>query len=194
MREDRLEASRLDDVIDRAVREITDVEPQAGFDHRVMRRLARRRPPVAVPRFAIATAAAAALLLLAVVLRDGPERPVAPPSTPAAAVDTPLAERPVRREPTVSTEAPTRRTARTRTSAPPRRGMVTAASIADMPEGPSEDAPVIVMLPGLDAPPALAVDGIRQRAVNLPEITMSSIEIDRLNLEPLRPGNERREE
>lgn len=193
---DRSRHPDLDDVIDRTVRDMTSADPLPGFDRRVMRRLEQpARRPLAWPRLAVAGAAVlATIIVIAIALRDGSnsERsPLGPQQPPAVATGTPDAPPPViPAVPTAASPKPsTVHGPRTAASGMARGArVVIAASI----EEPAE--PPIAMLAALDPPSALAVQQIEQRPVNMPDITMPSIEIEELNVQPLRPLDERREE
>jgi hypothetical protein len=74
----RPQDGRLDAAIDRAVREMLDVEPPAGLRGRVVDRIRQPRRAFAWTWFAVPVAAAAAVVL-AVVLQDGRDRAIAPP-------------------------------------------------------------------------------------------------------------------
>jgi hypothetical protein len=84
---------KLDEAIDRAVREMMAVEPRPGMRHRVRKRLEARRRIFTVPRIATVAAAAAVLLIVTMTTRStrpAPEtvstdaRPAAAPSTPSS--------------------------------------------------------------------------------------------------------------
>jgi hypothetical protein len=75
---------KLDEAIDRAVREMMDLEPQAGFRRRVLERVGQpRRGWLTVPRLAGAVAFAAAVIVFVLI---GLDRQTAPPSAPAATI------------------------------------------------------------------------------------------------------------
>jgi hypothetical protein len=73
----------LDRAIDRAVREVMNVDTDGTFRARVMARLEPRRRLFSWPRLMFATAAGAALMLAFVMTRPQ-ESDIAPPSTPPA--------------------------------------------------------------------------------------------------------------
>lgn len=95
--------TRIDDAIDRAVRDIVRRDPPAGLRARVRSRLAApTRRVLTWPRLAVATAAAAMLVTAIVTMRPA----VLPPSPPGArqsAVDRQVAEQ---AQPPVAAAAP----------------------------------------------------------------------------------------
>src|SRR4029079_3726629 len=106
----------LDREIDRAVREMLDVEPPAGLRARVMQRIEERHVASAFRRkilWAGLPIAAAAVILIAVVLarREGAAPPLPPPTSPSIATATPTSE------PQTSTQSAPPETPRTATTA-----------------------------------------------------------------------------
>jgi hypothetical protein len=180
----------VDDTIDRAVRQMMDVDARPGFERRVMRRLARpRRRVFAWPQFAVAGAALATILIVALVLRDAPGRQVGEdPTGPMTATHTPPAVPPSTRGPVTPPNVPpftapapsAERVGRMRPVEAARRD-ATAANTEDEPPPESQ----IATIAALDPPNALAVATIEQRPVTIPDITMVRLEIRELNVEPL---------
>jgi hypothetical protein len=185
--------ARFDEAIDRAVREMLDVEPPPGLRGRVMHRIGRPTESVVASAFrrkAVWIAgplAAAAILVLAVLMPSESGRiPVAPPARAASDVHLPTA--PVVSHPPQTT--PQVRTAKGGTH--PVRGErgVQAAVVAA--NGVFADSP-IKALPGpaplavepLTGPPAPTV-----RTVDVMPIQIRALEVNALTETP----RERREE
>lgn len=182
----------IDRAIDRAVRTMMQVDPPAGLRRRVLARLDAPRPRVSLfPQLAIGMAAVAVLVLAVVLFRPTSE-PVAPPAeraeiTPPAAVPAPTVSTvapPAVRAPAPATASRTARRGPTDTLIPmPRIGNVfgareprvaaTAAEIEDVvfPEGPAGAPPEDV--PGMP------------RAIGIPQITITPLQIERIRVEPM---------
>lgn len=183
---------RIDDAIDRAVREIMSVEPRTGLRGRVLAELeSRGAERFSLPRLAGAAAVLAVgiFLMLFIWSRDSPH-PVRPatlarngPAEAAAPLEAPAP---------VSAASPASQTDRTgtpapsapRSSAPPRRpqfpapGAVTAANLAarSMPDAAFPDS---------TAPFAPAVAGAPD--IVIPMIQIQPLVIDTIVIDPIRP-------
>jgi hypothetical protein len=202
MADDRSRRPALDEAIDRAVREMTNVEPRPGFERRVMARLDRpARPPFAWPRLAITAGVVAAIVVLALVLRDGRVAPVPPDSGSVVSSETPSAQPPrVAPVPTITRPRPS--TVQTNRTVPrPRRSpsdRAVAAASVDVDAAPMDEALMgespIAIVSALEPPRALAVENIEQRPVNVPDIGMPAIDIAQLNVQPLQPPDDGRKE
>jgi hypothetical protein len=161
--------TRIDDAIDRAVRDLVRRDPPAGFRRRVLSRLdSRARRTLLWP--GVATAAAAlAVVTMTFVMRTEPPAPAAPvqhasTSEPAPPAALPAAPAPQGR---ASEPAAPPRVRRAPASEPlrmatfgPRSGRVSAASVT---EGTPPDATAVEPVPEdvtLPAPPPLAVGAI----------------------------------
>jgi hypothetical protein len=101
--------ARLDRAIDRAVREMMQVDPPPGLDRRVLSRLngpAARRP-VRLPLYALAAAAVVVFILSGTLIRDvEPPPPPAAPSIVATGIPLVEAEAVMAAQPKVSTSTP----------------------------------------------------------------------------------------
>jgi hypothetical protein len=173
---------QIDDAIDRAVRDIMNVEPRAGLPARVLDRL--ERPATgwfALPRLAMAAALIALPLIAFVTMRPAPQAPAPPiiasktppvtappPQAPTAVVPPPAApaiSEPPRGKPEmqarVAVQAP-------RPQFPP-AGAVVAANVV-------EDAAI---LPGAIEP----VDPLPSAAGTAAPIAIQAIEIEPLVIE-----------
>jgi len=155
----------LDREIDRAVREMLDVEPPAGLRGRVMQRIEEGHVASGFSRkilWAGLPVAAAAVILIAVVLarREGAAPPPTPATAPSIAKAAPASEPPTS---TQSSPAGTPRTAtaidRRRVDVPPREAQRVTATAA-VESAPVEDFPRI---PSLSIP-ALSVSDIQRVA------------------------------
>jgi hypothetical protein len=195
MADDRARRHDLNEEIDRAVREMTNVDPLPGFDERVRRRLERPlRHTFAWPRLLTAGAAAAAVLVLAIVLRDDPgsvqRSPQSAPPSPAAATNRPA---PATRTPApTATPRPSSTVQLARTTARPKPRPEREVTAATIDVGAVEELiPTVAALP---PPSALEVKAIGEESVNVPAIKMEAIAISQLNVQPLRPLEERPKE
>jgi hypothetical protein len=165
-------SAELDREIDRAVREMLDVEPSAGLRARVMQRIDEGHAASGFSRkVTVASAfrrkilwvampvAAAAVILIAVVLarRDGAAPPPTPTAGPTIAKATPTSEPPTS---TQSAPAGTPRTATTadrrRLDVPP-RGAQRVTATAAVESAPADGFPRV---PSLSVP-ALTLSEIR---------------------------------
>ena len=196
--------TRIDDAIDRAVREIVLHDPPAGFRRRVLSRLDRASAPAAParrtylwPGLATAAAAIAIVAIVYVVVRDVPQAPVttAPSvatAVPATAPAPPGAdERQPRIEPRANAPRPRRspRQEPVRTAVfAPRDGRISAASVRGplpVTEAP-EQAP-----PGEPAAPALPPIGVTAvsplQPLQIAPIVVTPIHIPRVQLAPILP-------
>jgi hypothetical protein len=83
--------ARIDRAIDRAVREMVQIDPPAGLRRRVLSRLngsTERQGYLSAPRYAVAAIALATLLISVTVMRNRGEAP-APPNAPTLATMAP---------------------------------------------------------------------------------------------------------
>jgi hypothetical protein len=196
MAERRNSEPALDEAIDRTVREMMNADARLGFERRVMQRLTQQPVPSVVlwPRLAGAAAIIATHLVAALFLR-GAREPQTVPRQPDVAVaqspDTPAVTPSV---PTVTPQPPsTEATGRITQRAPrPTRGDGVVIATGTEPAIASE--PPIATIAALDPPPALAVENIEQRPVNVAAIRMPAIDIPRLDVEALGPRDERSRE
>ena len=187
MSDDRLPHSSLDDAIDRAVRDMTNVDPMAGFERRVMRRIDRPSPR----RFgwlplAAAASAVALLIVLGAVLtkRTAPGAITANP--PEVATTMPV--RPPAQPPTVTPATPSAiQSVGTKTPPlqPDARVVLSAAAVNE---------PPIHTIPALEPPDALGVADMETRPVAVGEIALSDLDIRQLNVQPLQTLDERPKE
>jgi len=161
----------LDREIDRAVREMLDVEPPAGLRARVMQRIEERHAASGFSRkVTVASAfrrkilwaglpvAAAAVILIAVVLarREGGAPPLTPTAGATIAKATPTSE------PPTSTQSASAGTPRTATTANRRRAAV-----------PLREAQRVTATAAVESAPA---DGFpRVPSLSVPALTMSEI-------------------
>jgi hypothetical protein len=188
--------TRIDDAIDRAVRDLVRHDPPAGFRRRVLSRLdSPTRRAVLWPGFATA-AAALAVVTMIVMMRDQPDRPA--PAPQQTAVGEPIA--PPASVPTAPTRSPAPEPVAPgrlrRAPAPlrmatfdPRDGRVSAASLreravpptagaeAALPEGIIIPAPPPIAIGSIEPPPPLAI----------PPIDVAPIQIPRVQLPPVSP-------
>ena len=174
----------IDTAIDRAVRELMDVDTDAAFRARVAARLQRPAPRTFVPRLVIAGASAAALVAALLWMR--PSAPETPPPTTVASVD--RAVPPPRAQDTVAPPAQT--TAASRADRPPRtwtpRGTaapiptgVVVATVADT--GGSA-------IPSLGALEPIHVEPIAQTSIAPEAIVVAPLApLDELQISPLEP-------
>lgn len=178
--------ARFDEAIDRAVREMLDVEPPAGLRGRVLDRIESPRRSLGWTWIAGPLAAAAILVLAVLMPSESGRTPVAPPARAASDVHLPPA--PVVSYPPQTT--PQVRTAKSGTH--PVRGerRVQAAVVAA--SGVFADSP-IEALPG---PAPLAVEPLTGpatptvRTVDVMPIQIRALEVNALTETP----RERREE
>src|SRR5262245_48222227 len=149
---------RLDIEIDRAVREMLDVEPPAGLRGRVMERIDAASVASGVNRkiwWLVAPIAAAAVIVIALVLpRHGPIGPVAPGAQSVARVNPP-AVAPVAAPPLLHGEPPPAQGLAVHAGTAPRERQAVAAAVA------ADEAPV----PGFPQVPSLSISQL-----NVPEI------------------------
>ena len=196
--------TRIDDAIDRAVREIVLHDPPAGFRRRVLSRLERASAPSVParrtylwPGLATAAAVIAIVAIGYVVVRDVPQGPVttapsvatAVPATPPAP---PEAGEP---QPRIEPRANAPRTRRSPRQEPvrtavfgPRDGRISAASLRGplpVAEAPDQAAP------GEPAVPALPPIGVTVvsplQPLQIAPIVVAPILIPRVQLAPISP-------
>lgn len=184
----------IDDAIDRAVRDIMSVEPQAGLRGRVLERIERPGARLfALPRLAGAGALAAIALISFLLVR-----PVPPPEQPELATNTvpapvpdagppPETSRSARdtaAPPAAGPAAPPRQARRSAPRAPapppapapqfPPRGVVAAATFAGVPETAAA-TPEVVPLP-LDP---------HATPIAIPAIHIEPLTIERIVIAPI---------
>ena len=173
---------RLDDAIDRAVRDILDVEPPAGLRGRVLDRIEQSRARRwSWAWFAVPGAAVAAAAIAAVVVTNGRPATIAPPPFRGAA-DTRLA---VAAPPPSVEQSSGRRPVVTAIglpfSDPPRAasGVVLAAS------APDDDTNFTTVAP-LDGPAPIAIERLPARLrTELPSIEPAPLQIAPLTVTAL---------
>ena len=203
----------LDREIDRAVRDMLDVEPPAGFRARVMRRIEEPAASAHVASAHVASAhvasafrrkflwlalpvAAAAAIVIAVLVarRAAPAPDLAPTASSTIVKGTPDAQ------PPASTQGPTPGKPRTVTGenrqpavAPPREAQRVAATAIDesapaegFPQVPSLSVPALTMPEIRGVPPAAAPTQIGVDPIAAP----ASIEIEPLPLSPRERQNQ----
>jgi hypothetical protein len=190
--------TRIDDAIDRAVRDLVRHDPPAGFRRRVLSRLdAPARRAVLWPGLATA-AAALAVVTMAVMMRDEPGSPT--PAPDQTAVGEPAPSRPVVPTAPSPSRVPERvappRLRRAPESEPvkmatfgPRDGRVAAASLREaalpVTVGADEAVPDGVTIPG---PPPIAIGSIElPPPLAIPPIVVVPIQIPRMQLAPVSP-------
>jgi hypothetical protein len=201
----------LDEAVDRAVRELMDVEPADDLGGRILRRVSA--PRSSMPFRTLTLVAAACLLLLGVVapraLREwrsgsvpntaparlqtaeSPERaPATPPiedartqSSPAAAA---AAAADVATEPTVASArrrpGPSPRSRRdARAQSPQAVAQASPESAAALPSWPAE----VVVIEQLAPISAIAVAPLSHLPLRIEEITIDPLEIEPLHVDPL---------
>jgi hypothetical protein len=168
----------LDDAIDRAVREITNVEPKPGLDRRVRARLEQPGGTRVVwwPRLAAAGLTAAALLAFAMMNWRTPDSP-----PPAVVIATPRPVPALRIEGPVAAARPAPETAprhrRPPGVAPLPMNLVRAASVTE-----TETAVAVVPLEAI-APIQMAP--VEPESMHVSQITIDPIQVRPLRLEPL---------
>ena len=173
----------LDLAIDRAVREMLDVEPPDGLRGRVLDRLARPDSVASTFTWNIvwiaAPVAAAAILVLALVLPSKAPRPVVnPAATIATAQPTPQPPSPAIAPPAMAQLPPQTVTAKA-TVRPIRAGHVRAAAADDM------TADIVWMDP-LPTPPPVTVAGIEAgREHTIRSIEPAPADIPALEIRPI---------
>jgi hypothetical protein len=185
MSETRHEArdARFDEAIDRAVREMLDVEPPAGLRGRVMHRIGRPAETFVASAFrrkAVwlgAPLAAAAILVLAILMPSESGRPVvAPPPKAAADVHlpaAPLASRAPRTRPPIVV-------AKGSTHPPRGRQSIAAATLpADSPvEGAQVEAlagPHPIAIDRLAGPPPPSVSDVGVAPIQIRALEISAL-------------------
>lgn len=172
--------TRIDDAIDRAVRDLVHHDPPAGFRSRVLSRLdSPARPTFFRP--GLATAAAALAVVMVVVMRNDPGGPApAPrqaavsesaPSPAAVPAPPPDARETGRVAPPLLRQPPQREPVRMATFGP-REGRVSATSVEEaalplaaradepVPEGFTMPAPPPIAVVPIEPPPPLAIQPI----------------------------------
>lgn len=182
----RQDTDAFDAAIDRAVRELMDVEPRADLRGRIIARI--ERPRVLAGRvfrpgvrwtWVLAPVAAAALVVIAVVLM----RPATPTEVPRTGTDIVLRapETPAEAPPVARREEP-RAPSPARLAVPPARQAHAAAAIADdtifRSARPDEGFAVVDALP---APPPIVVNTIAAPASTQP----ADLDIAPLRVAPL---------
>ena len=177
-----MNADRVDDAIDRAVREMLDVEPPADLRARVMAQVSAPGSRLPAAGWILAPLAAAVLVLLAVfVARRG--EPV-PQTTVAHGPDVRLA--PPAASPLTPSAPSVRPPAATRASGGSRRAgnaRIVVATVVD--DGPTEIAPLKTIAPIAAAP-------IEQERIAPAEIAVRPLNtITEIQIAPLSPPDRR---
>jgi hypothetical protein len=179
---------RIDDAIDRAVREMLAIEPRADLRARVLARLERPRGWLTASRLA-ATAALAATALVGLFWSrpapsPAPDRPPAPTAVartvpvPAPPVQTPPVREAVRQPTAAPAPRTSRGSARPDAARVPAPGRIVAASLVESPivdprsaDGAADAAPP---LPGTPA-------------IEIPSIEIPPLSIERIVIVPIPP-------
>jgi hypothetical protein len=190
--------TRIDDAIDRAVRDLVRQDPAAGFRRRVLSGLdSPARRTVLWPGLATA-AAALAVVTMVVMMRDEPGGPAPAPQqtavsepahAPAVVPTPPSPSRPAELvAPPRSRRAPDSEPVRMATFGH-RDGRVSAASLGEaalpVTAGADEAVPEGVAIP---APPPIAIGPIEPPApLAIPPIVVVPIQIPRMQLAPVPP-------
>jgi hypothetical protein len=190
--------TRIDDAIDRAVRDLVRHDPPAGFRRRVLSRLdSPARRTFFWPGLATA-AAALAVVTMVVTMRDEPGGPtpapqqtaVSEPAPSPAVVPTAPSQGRVTEQvaPPRSRRAPENEPVRMATFGPP-DGRVSAASLKEaalpVAGGADEAVPESFTMP---APPPIAVGAIEPPPpLAIPPIVVVPIQIPRMQLMPVSP-------
>ncbi len=171
--------SKFDLEIDRAVREMLDVEPPDGLRGRVLERL--ESPGRGFSWIWIAApVAAAAVIILALVLPSTTSRPVVNPATTVATAHPIAPPAPVTTGASGSAPGPAQ-TAIAR-SAPPRRPARTTNTVA----AANDVIEDVVWIDPLALPPSIAVAAIEPpRAPSVPSIEPALREIPALEVRPI---------
>lgn len=175
---------RLDMAIDRAVREMLDVEPPAGLRGRVLDRI--ESPRRGFGWMWIAAPLAAAMLILAVL---APWRQVAPPVVTPGPPSVARAEQPVTLPPTIAPAAPPKTAESPKTIPVPRpdamgERLVVAGAL------PAADADSVIEPLGSIAP--ITVAAVRPASLPQTEIAISPLApIAELQIAPLSPPDRR---
>lgn len=201
MADDATRRPSLDDAIDRAVRSLMRADMEPEFERRVMRCLEKpARQPYAWAPLATAAAALAAIVVLAIVVSHPWSRPhprtaptAAPQSEPAVAARAPVPSPRPSRVPTAAPERPSLAQGIT-TKPQARRTTVNDTVSAASVETTSVNEPPIHVIAALAPPDALAVEEIEQHTMHLPGISVPTIDVGQLNIEPLQAPYERAKE
>ncbi len=166
--------TRLDDAIDRAVREMMSVDPRPGLSRRVLARLDEPRTPwLTVPRRA-AAAALVAVIVVAIVLVTRTPAPVSQqvsvtrtPASPAPQTEMHVPPTPADSTARVATHAPrARRTVRqpraTAEDIPPFAGSVNVDPLASIaPIAPRPVEPSAIESPEIIVTPLAPIEPVR---------------------------------
>jgi hypothetical protein len=178
----------IDTAIDRAVRELMDVDTDAAFRARVTARLHRPARRLLLPRLAAAALTVAAMAAAVIWMR--PSAPGTPASAPMTDTRGPVAVAPPRTEtvgsdrgavlPTTAALSPTR-SVRTAAEAIPRGAVV--ATVADA---------AVSALPGLTAIDPIEVEPISQTSIVPSAIVVAPLTpISEMQISPLEPPTAR---
>jgi hypothetical protein len=176
--------ARFDEAIDRAVREMLDVEPPDGLRGRVLARIDSTNPVASAFRRKIWIAvplAAAAILVLAVLLPSRTPSPAVEPVKTIAGTQPVTQPQPVTTAPSATAPTPPRTViARTATPRPRTRPSVDAAVAA------TDAAADVVWIDPLAAPPPIAVAAIEPvQAGAIPSIDLAPAQIPALEVRPI---------
>ena len=193
--------TRLDAVIDRAVRDIMRRDPPAGLRSRVLSRLdAPARRVFAWPQLATAAAAVAAVAIAVVMLRDAPPVP-----SPASSAPQPVAASQPASVPAGPSSAGSQPPARTTPAGQPRRqaappepvrtatfgprdGRIGAANLRTEPAGVADRAEAVAVDAPEPLPPAIVVDALGPMTpLQIAPIVVAPIQIPRIQVAPVPP-------
>jgi hypothetical protein len=168
---------QLDDAIDRAVHEMMDVEPRAGFRQRVASRIEAPPPRLLTPWRLATLGAAAAVVVLVVAISFRPSDTV----PRIASTEVAPAQPPVAQVPPAEIRPPAAES--TELAAKPRevrRNVVVARSLAD-----SEPLPSLTGVEPLVPPATLTVRQLETHAPEIQDIVLAPIAISELSVDPL---------
>ena len=190
--------TRIDDAIDRAVRDLVRRDPPAGFRRRVLSRLDSPAAPRTFLRPGLATAAAAlAVVTMVVLVRDEPDGPAPAPQRTAVGEPAPspaVVPTPPAQGHTAERGAPPRMH-RTSEDEPvrmatfgPRDGRVSAASLKETPPPAARLDEAAAEHATMAPPPPIAVGRIEPPPpLAIPPIVVVPIQIPRMQLPPASP-------
>ena len=169
----------IDDAIDRAVREIMDVEPSAGLRRRVLDRLEHPQSAwLTMPRLA-AAAALVAIVFAAVLFRAGAPEPTVPSTVARVDPKPPVVETgpaPRHSGPEVVDVPPVSSTPREKSLIFPAPGTVAATSLAgDVNVAAEPLEPIAPIMLGDAEPSGIAPKPIAIEPLNIAPITIAPI-------------------
>jgi len=171
----------LDDAIDRAVREMMDVEPRPGMRQRVFARLDEPRNSIlTAPRLATAAAVLAALLVLTFMIRSSERAPdaiVVQDRPPAAATGASMEPRDVEPKPTQAVYTRAKVTTPRKQDIPVRAASVDTVETTD---GTVRIEPMTPMEP-------ISIAKLEPEPIVSGEIRIKPLTIEQIEIAPLTP-------